>query len=175
MKKLLKLALAAPLMAFVLGAAAPANAFTIFFEDEIEFETTNSPFSNSFSFFAPLPGPGRLELEELNPVITTATAKIFECTAANCDAVTDSFEIASTTINNPGVSFDFDESFTFKTGTEYFFEFTAETPNTIADNAVFRYALGVVPEPSTWIMMILGFGFVAMRLQRKSRTAIATA
>ncbi len=32
-----------------------------------------------------------------------------------------------------------------------------------------------IPEPSTWIMMILGFGLVALRLQRKSRAAIATA
>ncbi len=33
----------------------------------------------------------------------------------------------------------------------------------------------VIPEPSTWIMMILGFGLVALRLQRKSRSAVATA
>ncbi len=35
--------------------------------------------------------------------------------------------------------------------------------------------LTAVPEPSTWVMMILGFGFVALRLQRKNRKAVATA
>ncbi len=30
-----------------------------------------------------------------------------------------------------------------------------------------------IPEPSTWIMMILGFGFVAMRLQKRRTVAAA--
>ncbi len=48
------------------------------------------------------------------------------------------------------------------------------TENTLG-GFVDNFSIAAVPEPSTWIMMILGFGFVAMRLQRKSRTAIATA
>ncbi len=35
--------------------------------------------------------------------------------------------------------------------------------------------IAAIPEPSTWVMMLLGFGFVAMRLQRKTRMVIATA
>ncbi len=35
--------------------------------------------------------------------------------------------------------------------------------------------VSAVPEPGTWIMMILGFGFVALRLRRKGKARIATA
>ncbi len=38
-----------------------------------------------------------------------------------------------------------------------------------------RMTIAAVPEPSTWIMMILGFGLVGMQLQRKRRKALAAA
>ncbi len=45
--------------------------------------------------------------------------------------------------------------------------------NVYADNFTFNRTTAVIPEPATWIMMILGFGLVGVRLQRKRKVIAA--
>ncbi|MGF1455851.1 MAG: PEPxxWA-CTERM sorting domain-containing protein [Alphaproteobacteria bacterium] len=54
-------------------------------------------------------------------------------------------------------------------------EVLVDNPNTIAvDNVTFGDA-AVIPEPETWIMMIVGFGIAGLGLRRRNRRASAAA
>ncbi len=66
-------------------------------------------------------------------------------------------------------------TFTATSTQDYFLSFSqtnsADNIGIVIDNV----KVSLIPEPSTWIMMILGFGLVGLQLQRKRRTAQAIA
>ena len=63
-------------------------------------------------------------------------------------------------------------------GTAYSINFAGSANQTGFDNITFGSATpgrGAVPEPSTWAMMLLGFGAVGAAMRRRRKTALITA
>ncbi len=52
---------------------------------------------------------------------------------------------------------------------QQFFEGGATTPNIARDNAFSIFASNSVPEPGTWLTMLLGFGFIGVAIRRDRR------
>lgn len=42
-------------------------------------------------------------------------------------------------------------------------------------NSTAEFAVAVVPEPATWIMMMLGFALIALQMRRQSRAQVEMA